>query len=266
MHNTTGSTSDAAKSSSTSSNDKAGPAVTPRSHSDSVTTAGDTKERKESQAESRKQFIHWCVDEAEGTTRLVDFDVKTVSKTTLIQQLREHYSSIRRWQNWWDLTECDGVRFIKFRRIFDDLDIIANGGYDFPAPSNREYEYIPYDTPDITRRYLEAEFRHYFRKIGKCTALGCPKILERIPKKVPDRLASQSGIDAYGMYAVHKLALWRWALLVILTQLGPWIFAAYWLSHHPWDLQNAFMPSGLVLASLAVFRPASSGEHELRSN
>jgi hypothetical protein len=42
-------------------------------------------------------------------------------------------------------------------------------------------------------------------------------------------------------------------LVILMSQLGTFAFAAYWLVSPPGDLQNAFMPSTVSLALLAVF-------------
>ena len=121
-----------------------------------------------------------------------------------------------------------------------------------------EYEYEPYEPPEVSQRILEAEMRHYIAKRGRCSAYGRTRIIARIPKKIPSSLEGRSGIEGYGMYAVNELAIWRWLLLVILTQVGPVGFSIYWLVERPGDLQNAFTPFGLVLGLLAVFRPSTS--------
>lgn len=135
----------------------------------------------------------------------------------------------------------------------------------FPDPTNFEYEYDPYEPPEISQRFLEEELRHHFERGGCCTRYGRTDIIQRIPKKVPRKFDGRCGIEGYGMLAVNQLALWRWAVLVLLTQLGPGVFAIHWLLQHPGDLQNAFMPSGMILALLAIFRPSGETRGSLMS-
>lgn len=83
------------------------------SNSTSPRTTSDAVPKDFGLSPDRESFIHWCVDETEATTRLVELDTKTVCETTLIQKLKKAYSRIRRFRNWTSLTECVGVRFIK---------------------------------------------------------------------------------------------------------------------------------------------------------
>ena len=121
-----------------------------------------------------------------------------------------------------------------------------------------QYEYEPYEPPEVSQSMLEAEMRHHMAKRGRCAMYGRTRIIARIPKKIPSRLEDRSGVEGYGMYAVNELALWRWLLVGVLAQVGPVAFSVYWLVETPGDLQNAFLPFGLVLGILAVFRPSAS--------
>ena len=45
------------------------------------------------------------------------------------------------------------------------------------------------------------------------------------------------------MYAANERCFWKMILVILMSQLGTFAFAAYWLVTHPGDLQTAFMPS-----------------------
>jgi hypothetical protein len=57
--------------------------------------------------------IHWCVDEDRATIRLVDLDVKRFSDATLVKSLLGVYTSVRGWANWWSMSTCMDVAFIR---------------------------------------------------------------------------------------------------------------------------------------------------------
>ena len=59
------------------------------------------------------------------------------------------------------------------------------------------------------------------------------------------------------MHAIAEIAIWRLLVVVFVSQMLSIAFAIWWLTGHPSDLQNAFMPATISLALLAVFRPAA---------
>lgn len=58
-------------------------------------------------------YIHWCVDEDRATIRLVDLDAKRFSDATLVKSLLGVYTSVRGWANWWSMSACMDVAFIR---------------------------------------------------------------------------------------------------------------------------------------------------------
>ena len=68
-------------------------------------------------------------------------------------------------------------------------------------------------------------------------------VLKRIPKRTNGKIEMKFGAPGYGMYAVPGWAFWKPLVALVLTQIGPLIFAIRSLCGHPGDLQNALILS-----------------------
>jgi hypothetical protein len=61
------------------------------------------------------RYLHWCIDDREGVTRLIHIDLSSVTDSNLIPCLLQTYNSVRGFRSWLTLTSCCGVRLIKVR-------------------------------------------------------------------------------------------------------------------------------------------------------
>jgi hypothetical protein len=127
-----------------------------------------------------------------------------------------------------------------------DEDLIAPGKQCLPEPSNNEYQWVPWQPLDSFKIILEAEIRHRFRKCH--VKQGNSDFLDRIPKKIPVKLAGNQGIVAYGLHAYRLLAWWRiLAMGVIFISPGVAMLIVE-LTKDSKDLQTAFVVIGTTIA------------------
>lgn len=105
---------------------------------------------------------------------------------------------------------------------------------------------------------------HHFHTTSGCGAQDIEDILKRLPKKVNGKLEMRFGAAGYGAYAVPGWAFWKLLTALVLTQIGPSIFAIRWLCGHPDDLQNAFILSfySVALLNLVVVVPEIWSMHK----
>lgn len=96
---------------------------------------------------------------------------------------------------------------------------------------------------------VEAILIHRFH-YGCCSSSD--NVLLRVPKK-RSKLREGIGVVGYGLHAHQGWCWWKIVVAFMLTQPGPMIFAAWYLHHHPWDMQNAFVPWFVLLGVLATF-------------
>lgn len=91
---------------------------------------------------------------------------------------------------------------------------------------------------------------HHLHNPRGCGAHDIEDILKRVPKKTIGKLEMKFGVAGYGMHAVPGWAFWKLLVALLLTQIGPLIFAIRWLCGHPGDLQNAFILSFYLMGLL----------------
>ena len=89
-----------------------GPAQTAGA-SGSVGSTSDSNQQSLGSCMLSGGYIHWRVDEDRATIRLVDLDVKRFSDATLVKSLLGVYTSVRGWANWWSMSACIDVAFIR---------------------------------------------------------------------------------------------------------------------------------------------------------
>lgn len=119
--------------------------------------------------------------------------------------------------------------------------------------------------PDVTNKDYEYKFRpddrETFMKVWEATLLhhlnyGCRSdsadILMSIPKRKTGKLESRHGVTGYGLHAQHGWCWWKFCLLMTLTFPAAFAFAVWYLCHHPWDLQNAFIPVQVLGIALSL--------------
>ena len=124
---------------------------------------------------------------------------------------------------------------------------------ELPDPTDLEYEYcLPADEqPEIPPIPAE-ELMEYFHDPSCAGTLNYAT--ESFPKKRNEKIIK----TAWGLHAIERLSFFRVLLLLGLVLAGTLVFVPYWLSEHPGDLQNAFVPPVFFLALAGVFIEASA--------
>lgn len=76
--------------------------------------------------------------------------------------------------------------------------------------------------------------------------------LQRIPKRTRNFDEDQDS-PIWGLEAVFAVSVARVFIYHCIMVAAPFAFFAWWLTTHPNDLQNAIVPSTMVLGSLSLF-------------
>ena len=92
---------------------------------------------------------------------------------------------------------------------------------------------------------------HYYHGYEKCHATDrFRKLLLGIPHRLN---GTKLGFKGYGIWARQGWMLPKLAAFALVTQGWAIFFVIYWLSHHPGDLQNAFVPALYSLGLVTIF-------------
>ncbi|KAH0566497.1 hypothetical protein GP486_000115 [Trichoglossum hirsutum] len=137
-----------------------------------------------------------------------------------------------------------------FARIHETEDLVIRTKEAIPdvADVDYEYEFKPADR-EVFMKIWEATLYHHLN-------YGCKsdssRILLHIPKRKTSNLESQHGITGYGLHAQHGWCWWKFCPLISLTFPAGFVFAAWYLCHHPWGLQIAFISIQVLGIALSL--------------
>ncbi|PKY03849.1 hypothetical protein P168DRAFT_170710 [Aspergillus campestris IBT 28561] len=179
---------------------------------------------------------------------------------SVFQDLRKCYRAkrgrIRLWFSIWRLEFCEVVKFsrlpLELVRQYSDL------------PTDEVYLYNPRaGAPDVTNPPVPAHpFDNLFyacpvpctwHNLHSCRpALSGAEFMQRIPRRTicfeRDQESPVWGLEA--KFAVSALCITIYHCIMLA---GPFAFFAWWLRHHPGDLQNASVPATIALGALSLF-------------
>lgn len=118
-----------------------------------------------------------------------------------------------------------------------------------PDQEDAEYEYeLHGGISEVHIAITEATILHHFHNDCLPTSddgvRGTPK-----PKR---RLEKICGVKAYGLHAQHTFAFSKSVVFWTILLPAPFGFTMWYLTTHPWDLQNAFTSFFLVVNLLAL--------------
>ncbi|KAG4435301.1 hypothetical protein IFR05_009227 [Cadophora sp. M221] len=193
---------------------------------------------------SDKLFIHWCIDISRTEVQnLFHIRVQHLRDMTVIPRLKEYYRQSKGYRNWFSLTDCCGVKFVLFIRNHLTDDIVKCLGEGLPKKNDPDYSYSRSGPCEDFLLQLEGLLSHSFHNASNCSEEFIETILSRIPKKTKAKLGMGMEKKGYGMRAISGWAVWKLITALVLTHLGPLIFAIYWLRFNPGQLSDAFTPA-----------------------
>jgi hypothetical protein len=85
----------------------------------------------------------------------------------------------------------------------------------------------------------------------RCETNKIEKLVLGVPHRFTDSKLQMN--EGYGIYAKQGFSMVKGMLFALVTQCWAIAFAAWWLWHHPGDLQNASIPAFYSLAFVALF-------------
>ncbi|KAL5317000.1 hypothetical protein ACEPPN_016052 [Leptodophora sp. 'Broadleaf-Isolate-01'] len=162
---------------------------------------------------------------------------------TVIPRLKAYYRQSKGYRNWFSLTDCYGVKFVLFIRNHLTDDIVKCLGEDLPQRNDPDYSYSYSSPREDFLQQLEGLLSHSFHNPSNCSEEFIETILSRIPKKTKAMLGMGMEKKGYGMRAISGWAVWKLITALVLTHIGPLIFAIYWLHFKPGQLSDAFTPA-----------------------
>ena len=207
-----------------------------------------------------------CGDE----NRVAEINVHGLGDDKFFEELREEYYKmkgyLRRFFSIWRYAHCDFVKFEKF-----DYDSSVPRGEDMPE-HDPDYKYVPKPRkstdpmPPIDPHEFKTRFYSCYRggQRHKHILFPCNKEvyrpdddgLDRIPKRTK-ALAVEIPKRGFfwGLHAQENISLLMVALYNFLLLVSPFVFWICWLFvwNHSGDLQNASIPTVVVVALLSMF-------------
>ncbi len=233
-------------------------------------TISNLTHSSDAHAAKDETYVHWCVNSLSFHTALDYVVVKRglTKDRDFIKELRNKYRVLRGWRWWISLTTCSKISlikvrlcmsailspssnllWIKFSRLQADESLVTRLSEGIPDQDDVDYEYeLRGGTREAHIAITEATLLHQFH--NNC----CPTSEDGVrgtPKR-KRRLDKVYGIKAYGLHAQHGFAFSKFLVFWLVLFPGPFGFAMWYLTIHPWDLQNAFTPFFLVVNTLAL--------------
>jgi hypothetical protein len=209
------------------------------------------------QCPSRPLFVLLCVPRGWTELAALKYSIIEISETqhddAFFEELRSHYRALRGfWHHWFDPRQfsfCHASRFERYGA--DRLGWWCN---EMP-PDEKIYEYIPRPAATPYKRLLpKHEWHERFYQVFRNQ--GLREAVEMMPKR-NCRFQISTHVSREYMWGLHAQLrisdkmVFAWVLAITL---GGWVFMAWWLRHHPGDLQNASVPITLIIGPLMFLR------------
>ncbi|KAF2804373.1 HET-domain-containing protein [Mytilinidion resinicola] len=216
----------------------------------------------------------WVLFGVQGPRRPLEMDHILVdgatNDDTFYRSLRKtyqfHRGKLRLWFSFWRFRYCEVVKFKRLAPrwvIRDRKDL----------PSGVDYEYDP-RPPRATNPPIS---RHEFAMHLNACDQPCPwswsyfhecmpqlntlTSITSIPKKrkqfntttTSSTFTPPADAFAWGLEARHSISALYVVIYHVLIVAGPFAFWAWWMTRHPGDMQNASIPTTIVLGLLSLF-------------
>jgi hypothetical protein len=194
-------------------------------------------------------FLLLCYSEGRYATRLLQLDLVALNASSdkvLFALLRTNYYSMRKgWASWISLKTLIWIKFVHFEMYRSEL-VDVRKVNDIPPPDHAGYKYAPVP-PDVIPPVGDRHMMHLFQ-YPEC-AEDEPLCLSRFPKKLKEKLKSQSGINpGWGLQFVEDWDFKKlWIAVFVFFGLGSLVIAFSWavLKH---SIQDAFAIAAYMVA------------------
>ena len=144
----------------------------------------------------------------------------------------------------------------KFFRIVDNKAIVSCLPERLDVTSllqDKDYDFeVRLADNDIHIRWVEESVVHYLRHHRQFPDSAIESLLAGIPKRIDSTMGSKAKLTGYGMHAQQGWSLIKFVIALAIAECLGLAFFAYWLLHHPGDLQNAAVPNFMILAFMGV--------------
>ncbi|MCJ1264270.1 hypothetical protein MMC22_004141 [Lobaria immixta] len=205
-----------------------------------------------------EKYVHWCVDSSKTHLHDICVESKVEAKggRAFITELLTSYKKLHGIRWWFSLTHCAEVKLVKFFRIVDNMEIVSCLPEKIDITrllQEKDYDFeVQFPDNDIHIRWVEESVVHYLRHHGQINDSAIESLLAGIPKRVNSKIDSKAKLNGYGMHAQQGWSLIKFTVALAISQFFGLAFFAYWLFHHPGDLQNAAVPYFMILAFIGA--------------
>ncbi|KAF8241223.1 hypothetical protein K440DRAFT_646672 [Wilcoxina mikolae CBS 423.85] len=222
----------------------------------SITAAGRTAQTPSVGGNSPEKYIFWCVDGSTNDKILHQICVESTMIPArrgkdFIKELLDSYKRLRGWR-WW-------LSFTFFRQITDDEDLIGcvKERLEISDLDDPHYQYVPIDPKSLHIARVETTLAHQLCCGGgiwlssHCKPSAIERLIAHLPTKATGKL-ERDAVYGLGLHARQGWAFYKIVITYTISQTPFFVFAAFWMFHHPGDLQNAFQPAQYALALVSA--------------